>query len=184
MFPRHVELELERSGATSSGACVPILQFQAQAEDRVKGWIFQLPQAPENGAFPLYFAKPPNTEENPTYGFFLPRNMAQELESDDSRRFDVTKLKYLNQGSQYTLFQYQRSDMTSCIIKRARINTSTLKYMMREKAMCRYLKHENVAEMSSCFSPPALFKGDMFDARDTADTYIVCDLYCTAAIQS
>ena len=151
----------------------------------MEAWIFQLPQAPESDAFPLYFAKPPKTEENPNpYGFFLPRNMAQELESDDCRRFDVTKLKYLNQGSQYTLFQYQRSDMTSCIIKRARIDTSTLKYMMREKAMCRYLKHENVAEMSSCFSPPALFKGEMYDARDTADTYIVCDLYCTAAMQS
>ena len=68
--------------------------------------------------------------------------------------YDVRHLKLLVMGDQYTTFRYTLPvpDGRSTIIKRAHVDTSTLKYMLREKAMLGYLKHANIAQLVSSFS--------------------------------
>ena len=69
--------------------------------------------------------------------------------------YDVLHLKLLVMGDQYTTFRYKLPvpDGSSTIIKRAHVDTSTLKYMLREKAMLGYLRHANIAQLVSSFSP-------------------------------
>jgi hypothetical protein len=69
--------------------------------------------------------------------------------------YDVRHLELLAPGEQYTTFRYKlpAPDGRSTIIKRAHVDTSTLKYMLREKAMLGYLKHANIAQLVSSFSP-------------------------------
>ena len=69
------------------------------------------------------------------------------------RHYDAQQLKLLGPGVQYTTFRYRLPNGTSTIIKRARVDTSTLKYMLREKAMLGYLKHESIAQLVRSFSP-------------------------------
>jgi hypothetical protein len=76
--------------------------------------------------------------------------------------YDVHQLELLAKREQYTVFRYRLHDGTSTIIKRAHVDTSTLKYMMREKAMLGYLKHESIAQLVKSFSP-ALDLGDFTD---------------------
>ena len=69
--------------------------------------------------------------------------------------YDVRHLELLAPGEQYTTFRYKLPvpDGSSTIIKRAHVDTSTLKYMLREKAMLGYLRHANIARLESSFSP-------------------------------
>lgn len=153
--------------------------FQLQSVDvhQQKSWIFQLVPQPADDLFPLHFARPQRQGEEANYGFFLPRNIAQQLQCDDPAGFDVTRLQFLSQGSQYTSFRYVPLKGPSSIIKRACVDTSTLKYMLREKAMCQYLQHDNIVKMLQCFSPTALLL-DAGSSQEMSrgkfnDTYIV-----------
>jgi hypothetical protein len=85
--------------------------------------------------------------------------------------YDVRHLKLLAPGEQYTTFRYKPvPDGRSTIIKRAHVDTSTLKYMLREKAMLGYLRHDNIAKLESSFSPAL----DLFveGAANFTDTFV------------
>ena len=70
--------------------------------------------------------------------------------------YNVSYLQLLVQGEQYSIFRYKPPGAPWTIIKRARIDTSTLKYMLREKAMLGYLKHDGIVELKRSFSPTLL----------------------------
>ena len=84
--------------------------------------------------------------------------------------YDVRHLELLAPGEQYTTFRYRLPNGRSTIIKRAHVDTSTLKYMLREKAMLGYLRHANIAQLVRSFSP-ALDLGAKGAANFT-DTFV------------
>jgi hypothetical protein len=143
--------------------CQKITCQQTHPTELSDNWIYRLHPHPANDLSPLFYAIPPTSSST---GFFLPRNIAQRLEKN-AENFDPSRMTFVRQGSQYTVFRYTTQGGIPLIIKRARIDTSTLKYMLRESAMCHYLQHVHIISMIECFSPIALLK-------DAADTYIVC----------
>lgn len=93
-----------------------------------------------------------------SHGFFLPCVMFPALPQQQQPAtapfcYDVRHLQFVVQGPQYTIFRYAPPAAPSSIIKRARIDSSTLKYMLREKAMLGYLRHGNIVAFVRSFSP-------------------------------
>jgi hypothetical protein len=117
-----------------------------------------------------------------SHGFFLPSVMFPALPQQQQQPagatapfcYDVRHLQFVVQGPQYTIFRYAPPEAPSSIIKRARIDSSTLKYMLREKAMLGYLRHDNIVAFVRSFSP-LLQLAESFEKKGKGnyhDTYI------------
>jgi len=117
-------------------------------------WLMGLPAKDWLPDIPQYYVHQQGAAAS--YGFFLPAAMFPNQVTTPTAQYDARRLQFVVQGDQYTIFRYQPDGAPSSIIKRARIDTSTLKYMLREKAMLGYLRHDSVVKLKRSFSPTLL----------------------------
>ncbi len=88
--------------------------------------------------FPDYFVLP---DADIQRGFFLPVNKFSLGFNFGQSMLDADRLELLRHGDWFTVFRYtpHASSEDSIIIKRTPINNSTLKYLLHERTMLRFL---------------------------------------------